>query len=90
MKEYRRDSEILYFGRGCENCLGTGYLGRTGLFELLRMTNPIRELVQKRASSEEIKLRAVKDGMSTLRQDGIKKVLSGLTTISEVLRVTIE
>jgi general secretion pathway protein E len=91
LKEYVGDLSVtLYFGRGCERCLNTGYIGRTGLFELLRMTGQIREMVQGRASSEEIKSQAIREGMRTLREDGISKVLKGITTVSEVMRVTIE
>lgn len=80
----------LFAGRGCEKCLNTGYLGRTGLFEFLRMSNAIREMVQERRSSEEIKLQALKEGMLTLRDDGIRKAVLGITTLSEVMRVTID
>lgn len=80
----------LYNGRGCEKCLSTGYMGRIGLFEFLKLSNKIRDMVNEKASSEEIKAQAIKEGMLTLRDDGIKKVISGITTFSEVLRVTIE
>ncbi|MEO0264504.1 MAG: type II secretion system ATPase GspE [candidate division WOR-3 bacterium] len=84
------NSFLLRVGRGCERCLNTGFLGRTGVFEFLRVSNRIRELVHRNASSEEIKAQAVAEGMLTLREDGLKKVISGVTTLSEVLRVTIE
>ena len=77
-------------GEGCDNCLNTGYTGRVGIFELLTLTPPIRQMVQAKASSEEIKARAIEEGMSTLRQDGINKAFAGITTLSEVMRVTIE
>jgi type II secretory ATPase GspE/PulE/Tfp pilus assembly ATPase PilB-like protein len=78
----------LFEGKGCENCKFTGYKGRTGIYEILLITEPIRELILKRTSSQEIKKKAVSLGMRTLRQDGLEKVLKGLTTISEIMRVT--
>ena len=80
----------VYKGKGCPECLNTGYLGRIGVFELLTLTGKIRQMVQQKASSEEIKAEAIKDGMVTLRQDGINRVLAGDTTVSEIVRVTIE
>lgn len=75
-------------GRGCEECRFTGYRGRTGIYEILTITEPIRELVLKRASSQQIKQKAVTQGMRTLRHDGLRKVLAGLTTFTEIIRVT--
>jgi general secretion pathway protein E len=91
LKEYMRNGErSLYTGRGCDNCLHTGYSGRMGVFELLVLTSRIRHMVQDKVSSEEIKAQAVKDGMVTLRQDGMDRAFEGVTTLSEVIRVTIE
>ena len=81
---------VVYKGRGCPECLNTGYLGRIGIFELLTLTSKIRQMVQDRASSEEIKAEAMKDGMVTLRQDGIDRALAGDTSLAEIVRVTIE
>ncbi|MBM3253638.1 MAG: type II secretion system protein GspE [Candidatus Omnitrophica bacterium] len=78
----------LYEGKGCENCRFTGYRGRTGIYEILTITEPIRELILSRASSHQIKQKAISQGMRTLRQDGLQKVLKGLTTFTEVIRVT--
>ncbi|HOK56948.1 MAG TPA: type II secretion system ATPase GspE [bacterium] len=75
-------------GKGCKQCLNEGYYGRTGIFELLIIDEGIKELILKRASSNDIKKEGLKKGMKTLRMDGIEKVKKGLTTISEVLRVT--
>ncbi|MCM8803932.1 MAG: type II secretion system protein GspE, partial [Candidatus Omnitrophica bacterium] len=75
-------------GKGCKKCLNEGYYGRTGIFELLVIDEDIRELILKRASVTDIKKLGLKKGMRTLRMDGIEKVKKGLTTISEVLRVT--
>lgn len=78
----------LWAGEGCENCNGTGYRGRMGIFEVLPINDEIRELVMKRATVKEIKDKATALGMRTLREDGIEKVRKGSTTIDEVLRVT--
>jgi type II secretory ATPase GspE/PulE/Tfp pilus assembly ATPase PilB-like protein len=75
-------------GRGCESCSGTGYRGRIGIFEVLQISDQIRELIMKRATIKAIKDMAVSLGMRTLREDGIEKVKKGITTIDEVLRVT--
>ena len=86
----RFDSSVkeVWKGSGCENCSGTGYRGRVGIFEVLPVGNEIRDLVMRRATVKEIKDKAIALGMRTLRQDGIEKVKRGLTTIDEVLRVT--
>jgi type II secretion system protein E len=74
-------------GRGCASCRYTGYLGRTGVYEVLPLNEHIRSLIIRRASAGEIKHEAMLHGMSTLRQDGWRKVVAGLTTIEEVLTV---
>ncbi|MHC4423707.1 MAG: type II secretion system ATPase GspE [Planctomycetota bacterium] len=78
----------LYRGLGCKNCLETGYFGRTGIFELLAVDDEIKELISKRQGSHIIKEAAAEKGMSTLREDGLHKVLGGETTLEEVCRVT--
>jgi len=80
----------LYQGSGCTECKNTEYRGRTGIYELLTMDDQIRQLTMQRTESNTIKREGLKYGMTTLRQDGISKVLAGLTTIEEVLRVTQE
>ncbi|MDR3631682.1 MAG: type II secretion system ATPase GspE [Desulfocapsaceae bacterium] len=80
----------VYRGRGCVKCLHTGYKGRCGIFELMMMTQDMKRLVLKTADSNQIKQKAVENGMITLRQDGAMKVLQGITTIEEVFRVTHE
>ncbi|MDD5557854.1 MAG: type II secretion system ATPase GspE [bacterium] len=77
-------------GRGCEHCMGTGYFGRSGIFELLFVDDDIRQLILDRIASNVIKRRAVEKGMLTLRADGARKVALGQTTIEEVLRITQE
>jgi len=78
-------TEFLY-GTGCATCAYTGYLGRTGIFEILAISDGIRTLVTNRASSSEIRLRALEEGMSSMMNDGMRKVQSEITTPSEVLR----
>ncbi len=78
----------LYKGVGCENCLDTGYLGRSGIFELLVIDDDVKELISKRCGSHIIKEAAIEKGMSTLREDGFRKALAGETTLEEVCRVT--
>ena len=73
---------------GCENCLQTGYKGRTGIFEFLKVTETIQSQVLRTSESNQIRQLAVQEGMRTLRQDGVRKVLAGETSIDEVLRVT--
>ena len=90
LEEYNGEAAAVYRGKGCPECLNTGYLGRIGIFELLTLNGKIRQMVQEKSSSEEIKAEAIKDGMRTLRQDGIKRALTGETTLSEIARVTIE
>jgi general secretion pathway protein E len=77
-----------YKGAGCENCLETGYLGRTGIFELLVIDDDIKELIAGRSGSHVIEQAAIQKGMSTLRQDGLSKAMAGETTLQEVCRVT--
>ena len=80
---------MLRYGRGCAACKGTGYKGRTAIYEFLVLTEPIQTLILQRASSHEIAQTAQRTGgMRTLRQDGWQKILQGLTTPEEVLRVT--
>jgi general secretion pathway protein E len=80
----------LWRGAGCSLCLDTGYLGRTGIYELLNVSDGIRAGILKNPDSGSVKKIAIAEGMRTLRQDGILKVLNGITTIEEVLRVTRE
>ena len=77
-----------YFGKGCKVCNGTGYKGRRGVFEYLRMSPPLRELVNERAPTLIIREKARELGMRTMREDGIRSILDGYTTVDEVLRYT--
>ena len=82
------EGKVIYRGRGCPSCLDTGYRGRTGIFELMVLDEPVRNLILKTSDANAIKQKAVEQGMLTLRQDGAQKVLNGITTIEEVFRVT--
>lgn len=80
----------VYKGRGCEKCAFTGYYGRTGIFELLIVDDDIRRLILKNSDSNQIREAARQHGMRTLLEDGAEKIKNGITTYSEVLRVTQE
>src|SRR5438270_464133 len=75
-----------FYGKGCDACNNTGYKGRKGIYELLKITDPIRELINERAPTVTIKQKAIELGMITLRQDGLRSIFAGDTTIEEVLR----
>ena len=77
-----------YRGRGCEYCNGSGYKGRVGIFELLKITPRIQSMINERIPAQDIKREAVSNGMLTLRQDGILHVLAGETTAAEVIQYT--
>jgi general secretion pathway protein E len=78
----------LYRGKGCQDCRDSGYLGRTGIYELLIVDADIRQMISDRVSAQDIKNYAVEKGMKTLFTDGLDKVIHGVTTLQEVLRVT--
>jgi len=86
----RRDigKKSFYYGKGCDTCNQTGYKGRKGIYELLRVTDPIRELINERAPTIVLKQKAIELGMVTLRQDGLRSIFAGDTTIEEVLKYT--
>jgi len=77
----------LFRGAGCRACRGTGFRSRVGLFELLRVTDPVRDAIARGAAHAELRKLAVVEGMRPLRRDGWRKVLAGITTVEEVLRV---
>jgi len=79
---------VIYKGGGCKVCHFTGYTGRVGLFEVLEVTNQIRKLITEKANSDVIAKQAIADGMNTMLDDGLDKVIKGVTSIEEVLRVT--
>ncbi|HVF72154.1 MAG TPA: GspE/PulE family protein [Chthoniobacterales bacterium] len=86
----RRDigDRNFYYGKGCDACNQTGYKGRKGIYELLKITDPLRELINERAPSVTLKEKAVELGMVTLRHDGLRSIFAGDTTIEEVLKYT--
>ena len=75
-------------GEGCEKCLDTGYYGRTGIYEILKMTEQIKQTILSSSDANVIKQVAIKEGMKALRQDGADKIMKGLSTTEEILRVT--
>jgi len=86
----RRDigDKQFYYGKGCDACNNTGYKGRKGIYELLQITDPIRELINEHAPTVTLKQKAIEIGMVTLRQDGLRSIFAGDTTIEEVLKYT--
>jgi type IV pilus assembly protein PilB len=86
----RRDigAKEFHYGKGCDACNNTGYKGRKGIYELMKITDPIRELINERAPTVTLKQKAVELGMVTLRQDGLRSIFAGDTTIEEVLKYT--
>ena len=86
----RRDlgDKKFYYGKGCDACNQTGYKGRKGIYELMRISDPLRELINERAPTVTLKQKAIELGMITLRQDGLRSVFDGDTTVEEVLKYT--
>ncbi|HIA23127.1 MAG TPA: pilus assembly protein PilB [Candidatus Marinimicrobia bacterium] len=83
------NSNEIFRGKGCSHCRNTGYHGRTGIFELIPMSREIRGLVYENANEDEIRQKAMDEGMANLRDSGIRKILAGDTSISEILRSTV-
>lgn len=86
--EVKSGKIAIYKGKGCRFCHQTGYLGRIGIYEVLTVSKEIRDLVSKRADSDVIHAQAVKEGMTTMFEDGLQKIIQGMTTVEEILRVT--
>src|SRR5467141_362970 len=86
----RRDlgEKKFYYGKGCDVCNQTGYKGRKGIYELMRISDPLRELINERAPTVTLKQKAIELGMITLRHDGLRSVFDGDTTVEEVLKYT--
>ncbi|MFC1727010.1 GspE/PulE family protein [Patescibacteria group bacterium] len=84
------EKQDFYHGEGCDECGGTGYRGRVGIYEILEINDQIRELIIKKVAAEEINKMALKSGMISMLADGLDKIASGVTTIEEVLRVVQE
>ncbi len=85
-KEYLKDIKV-YKGVGCEECLGTGYKGRIAIYEIMEVDEDMRALISKNSETSKLRDKAIKKGMKTLIQDGIEKVLNGITTMEEVIQV---
>lgn len=77
-----------YQGAGCKTCGGTGYFGRTGIFEVLEVTDPLKILIVQKSSSADIQAKAIASGMTTMLEDGLIKAFRGITTLTEIIRVT--
>jgi general secretion pathway protein E len=86
--ETQTPPSLLYRGEGCDKCLGKGYLGRTGIYEFLEITPDIRSMIVERKDAQAIKTAAINSGFKTLQSDAKEKIIKGITTIEEVLRVT--
>lgn len=82
--------DVFYHGEGCASCDGSGYAGRISINEVLVADAKIREAILKKASSNELRQIAIKNGMTTMLEDGFTKVRSGQTTVEEILRVVHE
>jgi len=80
--------KTFYYGRGCSNCSETGYRGRKGIFELLVITDPIRNLINERAPTVVIRQKAIELGMVSLREDGLRAIYDGISSVEEVLKYT--
>lgn len=78
----------VYRGKGCPVCHKSGFIGRIGIFEVMEMTEGLRELIMAKENADNIETRAVKEGMTTMIEDGLTKIRQGLTTVDEVMRVT--
>ena len=79
----------LYKGRGCANCNNTGYRGRVGLYEVMEISEDIRELILSGASAMELRRKAIEEGMISLRHSGLRKIQDGATSVEEVVRETV-
>ena len=88
LSPYDIGDKVFYYGRGCQTCNDTGYRGRKGIYELLIVSEPIRALINERAPSIVLRQKAIELGMSTLRDDGLRGIFDGETTIEEVLKYT--
>ena len=91
LHKFSREREItLWHAKGCSHCANTGYIGRVSILEMLPMTDGLRSLVMKHATATDLRAEAVREGMLTMYEDGLRKALKGVTTFEEVLRVTRE
>jgi general secretion pathway protein E len=89
LEAHETEGVRFYEGRGCDACRNTGFRGRTGIFEFIAIDDDLRKLINQRASTDQIRALALTKGFATLRRDGWQKVRQGITTVSEVIRVTL-
>jgi general secretion pathway protein E len=91
LRKFANGGEIrLFHEKGCGECAQTGYIGRISIMEMLPMTDPLRSLIMRHATSTDLRAEAIKGGMTTMYEDGMRKAVAGITTFEEVLRVTRE
>jgi general secretion pathway protein E len=91
LRKFTQDKDItLWHAKGCKHCAHTGYVGRISILEMLPITDSLRSMVMKHATATELRAEAVREGMLTMYEDGLRKALRGVTTFEEVLRVTRE
>ena len=91
LRKFADGGEIrLFHEKGCRECAQTGYIGRISIMEMLPMTDPLRSLIMRHATSTDLRAEAIKGGMTTMYEDGMRKAVAGVTTFEEVLRVTRE
>ena len=91
LRRFSNDRDItLWHAKGCSHCAQTGYMGRLSILEMMPMTDPVRSLVMKHANAADLRAEAIRDGMITMYEDGLRKALAGVTTFEEVLRATRE
>ena len=91
LRRYSSEREItLWHARGCSHCANTGYIGRISILEMMPMTDALRSLVMKHATATDLRAEAIREGMVTMYEDGLRKALKGVTTFEEVLRATRE
>src|SRR5205085_11501481 len=83
-----RDAQVMQ-GKGCGECRGSGYKSRLGIFEIFILDDEVRHMINKRGATLSLRKRARELGMRTLREDGVRKVLAGMTTAEEVISITI-
>jgi general secretion pathway protein E len=91
LRRFATTPEItLWHPRGCPNCAQTGYIGRISIIEIMLMTDTLRSMIMRHATSSELRAQAIKEGMLTMYEDGLAKAVRGVTTYEEVLRATRE
>ena len=91
LRRFSHEREItLWHAKGCSHCAQTGYMGRLSILEMMPMTDKVRSLVMKHATAADLRAEAIRDGMVTMYEDGLRKALAGVTTFEEVLRATRE